>query len=100
LGSDWKPLVGGLIAFILPVLNILLWPILVGAMTKGQSIGKLLIASIVGAILGIIVCLILASTIGQNPSWVATGFTVAMAVWGAVVGTAMSVWGIPSAMAG
>jgi len=38
LGSDWKPLVGGLIAFILPVLNIILWPILVGAMTRGQSV--------------------------------------------------------------
>lgn len=93
LGADWKPLLGGLLSFILLILGWLLWPILVGAMTKGQSIGKLFIASLVGIILGVIVFLITGSAIGQDPSWVTTGFTLLCAVWGATVGAAMAAWG-------
>jgi hypothetical protein len=93
LGSDWKPLIGGLLSFILLILGWLLWPILVGAMGRGQSIGKLFIASLVGIILGIVVFLIAASIMGQNPSWIATGFTLLWAVWGATVGAAMAAWG-------
>jgi hypothetical protein len=93
LGSDWKPLIGGLISFILLILGWILWPILVGAMTRGQSIGKLFIASLVGIILGIIVFLIAATAMGQNPSWIATGFTLLWAVWGGTVGAAMAAWG-------
>ena len=55
LGSDWKPLIGGLLGFILLILGWLLWPILVGAMTRGQSIGKLFIASLIGIILGVVI---------------------------------------------
>ena len=93
LGSDWKPLIGGLISFILLILGWILWPILVGAMTRGQSIGKLFIASLVGIILGIIVFLIAATAMGQNPGWIATGFTLLWAVWGGTVGAAMAAWG-------
>jgi hypothetical protein len=92
LGADWRPLVGGLLGFILLILGWILWPILVGAMTRGQSVGKLFIASLVGIILGIIVFLIAASVMGQNPSWIATGFTLLWAVWGATVGWAMAAW--------
>ncbi len=95
LGADWKPLIGGLISFILLILGWVLWPILVGAMTKGQSVGKLFIASLVGIILGIIVLLIAASAMGQNPGWIATGFTLLWAVWGGTVGAAMAAWGNP-----
>jgi hypothetical protein len=95
LGSDWRPLIGGLISFILLILGWLLWPILVGAMTKGQSVGKLFIASLIGIILGFVVFLIVASAMGQDPSWIATGFTLLWAVWGAVVGWAMAAWGVP-----
>jgi hypothetical protein len=93
LGSDWKPLIGGLLGFILLILGWILWPILVGAMTRGQSVGKLFIASLVGIILGIVVFLIAASVMGQNPSWIATGFTLLWAVWGGTVGAAMAAWG-------
>jgi hypothetical protein len=96
LGADWKPLIGGLLGFILLVLGWILWPILVGAMTKGQSVGKLLLASIIGIILGIVVFLIAASIMGQNPGWIATGFTLLWAVWGATVGAAMAAWGTPA----
>jgi hypothetical protein len=95
LGSDWKPLIGGLLSFILLILGWLLWPILVGAMTRGQSAGKLFIASLVGIILGIVVFLIAASVMGQNPSWITTGFTLLWAVWGGTVGAAMAAWGEP-----
>lgn len=93
LGADWKPLIGGLLGFILLILGWILWPILVGAMTKGQSIGKLFVASLVGIILGVVVFLITGSAIGQDPSWVTTGFTLLWAVWGATVGAAMAAWG-------
>lgn len=95
LGSDWKPLVGGLLGFILLILGWLLWPILVGAMTRGQSIGKLFVASLVGIILGIVIFLITASVMGQNPGWISTGFTLLWAFWGGTVGTAMAAWGEP-----
>lgn len=95
LGRDWKPLIGGLISFILLILGWILWPILVGAMTRGQSVGKLFIASLVGIILGIVVFLIVGSIMGQDPSWVMTGFTLLWAVWGGVVGAAMAAWGVP-----
>ncbi len=95
LGSDWKPLIGGLISFILLILGWLLWPILVGAMTRGQSVGKLFVASLIGIILGVVVFLIAASAMGQNPSWIGTGFVLLWAVWGGTVGTAMATWGVP-----
>jgi len=92
LGSDWKPLIGGLIGFILPVIG---WPILVGALTKGQSIGKLFVASLVGSILGAVVLLLVATVMGQSTSWPTPGFVLAMAVWGGVVGAAMAAWRNP-----
>jgi hypothetical protein len=93
LGSDWKPLIGGLLGFILLILGWLLWPILVGAMTRGQSVGKLFLASLIGIILGIVVFLIAASAMGQNPTWIGAGFVLLWSVWGGTVGTAMAAWG-------
>lgn len=97
LGSDWKPLIGGLISFILLILGWLLWPILVGAMTRGQSVGKLFIASLIGIILGIVVFLIAASAMGQNPGWIGAGYVLLWSFWGGTVGTAMAAWGDPYA---
>ena len=97
LGRDWKPLIAGLLSFILLFLGWLLWPILVGAMTKGQSIGKLFIGSLLGFILGVIVFLIVASIMGQDPSWIQTGFVLLWAVWGGTCGAAMAAWGNPYA---
>lgn len=93
LGADWKPLIGGLLGFILLILGWILWPILVGAMTKGQSVGKLFLASLIGIILGIVVFLIAATIMGQDPSWITTGFTLLWAIWGGTVGAAMAAWG-------
>jgi ABC-type antimicrobial peptide transport system permease subunit len=64
-------------------------------MTRGQSVGKLFLGSLVGIILGIVVFLIVASVMGQNPSWISTGFTLLWAVWGGTVGAAMAAWGEP-----
>jgi hypothetical protein len=93
LGTDWKPLIGGILGFILLILGFILWPILVGAMSKTQSIGKLLVASIIGIVLGVVAFLILGSLIGQDPIWVVAGFTLLWAVWGGVCGAAMDAWG-------
>jgi hypothetical protein len=71
---------------------IILWPILVGALTRGQSIGKLILANIIANILGWAVFLILGSIMGQDPSWFPLGFTLAVAVWGGAMGAMMTAW--------
>ena len=92
LGRDWKPLVGGFLGFLL---TFILWPILVGALDKQQSIVKLLLASVVGFLLGVIVFLIAGTITGQNPAWVQWGWVLMWAVWGGACGWAMSAWGKP-----
>jgi hypothetical protein len=86
IGSNWMAILGGAIGAILPVLIFLIWPLVVGLLDKSQSIGRLYLASLVGVILGIIVFLLLGTVMGQNPSWVGTGFTFLMAVWGGAIG--------------
>jgi hypothetical protein len=90
---DVKSLIGGLLGGLLPVINIILWPILVGALTKGQSIGKLLLGSIIGAVLGLVVFFIIASVMGQDPAWLSFGVTLGYAVWGGACGALMVAWG-------
>ncbi len=87
--GDWKSLLGGLIGAI-PVLSLILWPILTGALTKGQSIGKLFLWHLVGLVLGVAVFFLLATIMGQNPSWVGFGYVMAFSVWGGTVGAAMA----------
>jgi hypothetical protein len=97
LGRDWKPLIGGLLGFILLILGWILWPILVGAMSKQQSIGKLFVASIVGIVLGITALLLVGTAMGQNPSWIGFGFVLLWAVWGGACGALMTLWREPEA---
>lgn len=117
LGSNWKPLIGGLIgyvlfligwvpfvmplaalaAFALPVvatiLSVILWPIVVGAMSPDHGIGKLFLASLVGLVLGIVVMLyVVANVMGQDPGWISTGMVILWAVWAGTCGAAMSAW--------
>ncbi len=92
LGADWKPIIGGLVGFVVLILGFLLWPILVGALSKNQSIGKLFVGSLIGFILGVIVFLLVGSAMGQNPSWLGTGFTLGWAVWGGACGAFMTAW--------
>lgn len=89
LGSDWKSILGGVLGFILLPLGFLLWPILVGLLTKGQSVGKLLLWSVVGFLVGAAVWLIVGTLFGQNPVWVGPGWVAGWAVWGAFAGAAM-----------
>lgn len=113
-GESWRPVIAGLIGAILfvigivlpevfaddlgfillglpiPILTAIIWPIVVGALSPNQSIGKLLLASIVGLVVGMIVAFIAA---GQNPnSWPAISTTLYWAVWGGFVGVALSAW--------
>ncbi len=114
LGQNWRPVIAGLIGHIFFIIGVvlpgvftedfgfvvvglvvslltaILWPIVVGAMSPNQSIGKLLLASIIGLILGYIVAFIAA---GQNPtSWPTIAAILFWAVWGASVGWALSAW--------
>ena len=114
LGESWKPVIAGLIGGVffvigialpqvftddfgfvavglpISILTAILWPIVVGAMSKNQSIWKLLLASIIGLILGYVVAFIAA---GQNPtSWPAIAAILFWAVWGGTVGAALSAW--------
>ncbi len=89
LGTDWKALIGGLIGSI-PVIGLILWPILVGALSSTQSVGRLFLGSIIGIILAVAVFLLIATIMGQNPSWLGLGFTLLFAVWGGVCGAFMA----------
>ncbi len=92
LGKNWGPIIGGFIGFLL---TFILWPILVGALDKSQSIWKLLLASIVGFIIGIAGLLLLGTVAGQNPAWFQWGWVILWGIWGAVCGFAMSAWARP-----
>lgn len=91
LGRDWKPIIGGLLGAI-PIISIILWPVLVGALSKQQKIGRLFLANIVALALGVAVFFILATIMGQNPSWVGFGFVLFCAVWGGACGALMVLW--------
>jgi hypothetical protein len=121
-GRDWKPIIGGVLGMIIvPLLFVLwpglvivigaeqpataavvgmvvaslcfvLWPVLVGAMSKDQSIGRLFLGSVIGAVIFVVVFLALGFAIGQAPSWVRLGFTLAFSAWGGTCGAAMAAW--------
>ncbi len=86
LGQDWMALLGGALGALVPVLMFLIWPLTVGLLDRTQSIGRLYLGSILGFILGVAVFLIIGTFIGQDPSWIGTGFTFLWAVWGGTVG--------------
>ena len=114
LGENWRPVIAGLIgnvAFIIgialpavftddfgfvatgipiSIITVILWPIVVGAMSPNQSIWKLLVASLIGLILAWIVSFFAA---GQDPtSWPGLAAILFWAVWGGTVGAALSAW--------
>lgn len=90
--SSWGAMIGGIVSFILPGVGMLLWPVLVGALDKTQSIGKLFLGSLLGIVLAFVVFFILANTMGQNPTWITTGVVFLFAVWGGTMGAAMAAW--------
>ena len=92
IGASIPGLIGGIIGSIIPVVSILLWPILVGAFTRTQSIGKLLVGSIIGALLGGAVFFLMAQSMGQDPSWFGAGVILTFAVWGGACGAIMTAW--------
>lgn len=112
LGSSWKAVIGGIlgnilfvaglfvpaaafgpVAPILGVLSAIIWPIAVGALSERHSVGRLLLASLLGIVLAIVVALILLSFIGQDPAqWPEPTAAFFWAVWGGTVGAALSAW--------
>ncbi len=114
LGENWRPVIAGLIgaiAFVIgialpavftddfgfvvvgipiSILTVIIWPIVVGAMSPNQSILRLLLASVIGLILAWIVSFFAA---GQDPtSWPGIASILFWAVWGGTVGAALSAW--------
>ena len=73
--------IGGLVGG--GALSFVLWPLLVGAVSKPHSLATLLLWSVIGQIVGILVVLfILTPTgMGQNPSWLQTGVLVEGIIW-------------------
>jgi hypothetical protein len=93
LGSSVPAMIGGILSFILPALSIFLWPILVGALERTQSIGSLLVGSLIGAILAIVVFLLMGTFLGQDPMlWFAPAVVLLFSVWGGSCGAAMAAW--------
>ena len=87
--SDWKAVIGGIVGMILLFIG---WPILVGALGKDQSIGKLFLGSLLGFVLGVAVFFLLQTFFGQNPYFVGTSWVMLWAVWGGTCGAAMEAW--------
>lgn len=84
--------VGTIGGVLILIVSSLAWAILVGALDSTQSVGKLILGSIIGAILAGIVFLLVATMMGQNPSWLGTGIILLFAVWGGSCGAAMAAW--------
>ena len=73
------------------LLSTIIWPILVGATLRPVSLGKLLLWSIIACTIGLLAVLfIVAPSMGQNPSWLQTGFLVWGILWGLGVSYALS----------
>lgn len=81
--------IGGIVVVAIAAL---LWALFVGLLHKFQSVGKLILGSIIGAILAGIVFLVIATVMGQDPSWLGMGVILLVAVWGGATGAAMSAW--------
>lgn len=80
----------GWVAPVLALLSMILWPILVGAMTAGQSVGKLFLASLLGLLLAVAIFFVIANLLGQNPDgWVSPASILALSFWGGTVGAAL-----------
>jgi hypothetical protein len=90
LGGDWQGIIGGILSFILLILGWLLWPILVGAMSRNQSIGSLFLGSITGIAVGIALFLLSVTVLGQNPSTIMISFILLWIGWGATCGYTMA----------
>lgn len=87
--GDWKSIIGGVVGSI-PLLSLILWPILVGALTRGQGIGKLFLWHLVGLVLAVAVFLLIGTVAGQDPIWFYPAVAIAFSVWGGTVGAAMT----------
>jgi hypothetical protein len=112
LGADWKPIIAGIIGYILfiaalfmpaaavgwliPVLGLLsmlIWPLVVGAMMPSQSIGRLFLGSLLGLLLGIVIAFVVALALGQDPyAWTGLAGVLFFSFWGGTVGAAMTAW--------
>lgn len=92
IGAGILPAILGAVgsALGLLVLSSLFWGLLVGATTKGVALGRLVLLSIVGCIVGGVVVLLLASPLGQDPNWLQTAFVVWGLIWSAAIAFAMS----------
>ncbi len=73
------------------ILSSVIWPILVGATLRSVALGKLLLWSVISAIIGVLaVLLIVIPSAGQNPSWMQTAFLVWAILWGLGVSYSLS----------
>jgi hypothetical protein len=88
-GLNWGSIIAAIIGS-LPI--ILLWPILVAIFTKDQSMGKLILAQVIGVILAWIVFLVIATVMGQDPAFLPFAFTLYCAVWAGALGAMMTAW--------
>lgn len=86
------PVMGTIGGIVVVVIAALWWALFVGLFHRYQSVGRLILGSIIGAILAGAAFLGVATAMGQDPSWLGTGIIVLVAVWGGTVGAAMSAW--------
>lgn len=93
IGRRIFPAILGIIASIIPFVSVILWPLLVGTSDNTQSVGRLFLGSLLGALLAVLVWFGLATAMGQDPTvWWGPAFVLLFAVWGGTVGAAMAGW--------
>lgn len=112
LGSNWRPVIAGILGYVLFVaalflpaeavgvastvlalLSMIIWPLVVGAMMPGQSIGRLFLASLIGLILAVAIYFVVGLLMGQDPyGWIDLASILALSFWGGTVGAAMAAW--------
>lgn len=88
-GGSVGALIGGIIGNI-PILNIILWPLLVGLLGKGASFGKLFLWNLIGIVLGIVVFFVVMPINGQDPSWFWPSLVLAISFWGGTLGAILT----------
>lgn len=88
-GSSVGAMIGGVIGNI-PVLNLILWPLLVSLIGKVGSLGTLFLWNLIGLVLGVIIFFVVMPLNGQDPSWFWPSIVIAASAWGGTLGAALT----------
>ena len=91
IGGSVGAMIGGIIGNI-PILNIILWPLLVGLTSRLHSFGRLFWGNLIGIIIGIVAFLVVETMMGQDPAWFWPSLVFGFSFWGGTMGAVLTAW--------